>query len=121
MQKHGHVDAQNTINCDCNHPCNFGSATVTVMYLRSTGEVDLKDMKVEYKNFYIFAVNSIQGEIINMTPKTLKILLIISVVILAIVSVLYMKTYNELKSYKEGSTSILQLKSSSIQGEMGIK
>ncbi len=56
-----------------------------------------------------------------MTPKTLKILLIISIVVLAIVSVLYMKTYNELKSYKEGSTSILQLKSSSIQGEMGIK
>lgn len=55
-----------------------------------------------------------------MTPKTLKILLIVSILSLAAVSFLYMKTYNELKSYKEGSTSILQSKPILKQGEMNI-
>lgn len=55
-----------------------------------------------------------------MKTKKLKVLLIISLVVLATVAFLYVKALKDIREYNEGSTSILQIKPGtfSIQGEM---
>ena len=63
-KKHGHVDAQkhNKIVIAIILVI-LALATVTVMYLRSTGEVDLKDSEGRIQKTSIsLPVNSIQGE-----------------------------------------------------------
>ena len=64
MQKHVHVDAQkhNKIVIAAILVI-LALATVTVMYLRSTGDVDLKDGEGRIQKTSIsLPVNSIQGE-----------------------------------------------------------
>ena len=64
MQKHAHVDTQkhNKIVLAVILVI-LALATVTVMYLRSTGEVDLKDGEGRIQKTSIsLPVNSIQGE-----------------------------------------------------------